>query len=206
MTDTDERVTRLLGELANRADGHVAPDRVRRVRSRARRAAAVRAGVVVGGLAAAVALVGGVRGVPVLRSDGSEAARPGPVVVASPGLQIDLRQEVDLGRTLPRHGQPGALAVVTVHIHGLVPARRVTEVSPSGQEHLFGGRRVNLRQAPYPPDEPAMCAPQGALVRVDVEFLETVHFSKAGTHTFTYEVSACPPIGTVQQTITVQAD
>ncbi len=208
MTDTDERVTRLLGELATRADGHAAPDRVGRVRSRARRAAAVRAGVVVGGLAAAVALVGGVRGVTVLRSDGPEPARPGPVVVvASPGLTINLKQDVALRRSIPDRGEGDAVAVVVVHVHGRVPARQVKEVSPSGREHLEGPRILygGVIEG-QPMDGAAPCAPAGPLVRVNEEFLHTVRVAKAGAYTVTVEWDACPPVGTVRQTITVQAD
>ncbi len=202
MTDTDERVTRLLGALATRADEHVAADRMGGVRSRARRAAAVRAGVVVGGVAVAVALVGRA---PLLQSERAEPADRVPVVVTSPGLRIDLRQEVALGRSLPRR-QPGAIAVFTVRIHGVVPARQVKEVSPSGREHL-GGRRIAYgRSYDGTLDGAAPCAPGGPLVRVDDESLATVRFDKAGTYTVTVETSPCPPVGTVRQTITVQAE
>jgi hypothetical protein len=210
MTDTDERVTRLLGELATRADGHPTPDRVHRVRSRARRAAVVRtAGVV--GLAAAVALVGGVRGVPLLRGDRSGPTKPASVVVAPLGLQVDLRQDFELARSLPRPvpgTTNGAHAVVIVHVHGLVPPRQVTDRSPSGREHLFGlrisggGGSQGSVDDGHPP-----CAPAGApAAAVDDQFPVTLTFEKAGTYTVTYETRACPPIGTVRQTLVVRAE
>jgi hypothetical protein len=208
MTHTDERVTRLLGELAERADGHVTPDRVSGVRSRARRTAAVRGGVVVAGLATAVAMVGGAGSVvPLLRGDGSAAARPVPVAAASPRLQVDLRQDVALGKALPDRGHGGAVAVVMVHVHGLVPARQAAPASPSGREHLFGLQYffdgVKEQRGGLGIDS-GPCG-KGALARVDDTFPITVRFRQPGTYTVIYETTACPPIGTVQQSVTVHA-
>jgi hypothetical protein len=129
------------------------------------------------------------------------------MVAASPRLQVDLRQDVALGKTLPDRGQGGAVAVVMVHVHGLVPARQVAAVSPSGREHLFGLQIVAdgaKQQGAGLSDHGAPCG-KGGLAPVDDTFPITVRFREPGTYTVTYETTACPPIGTVLQTVTVHA-
>ena len=204
MTDTDEHVARLLTQLAERADGHAPHDRVPLVRRRARRAAVVRASALAGGLAAALALAVAVRTntLPLLRDDRPEPARPVPPRVAS--LIVDVRQDDALIDSLPAR-PPGPHAVIVVHVHGLVPARSVRDVSPSDGEHLLGFKlfTTGLQQSATPED--GRCVPGGPLVPVDDEFPIEVQFAKKGANQVTYETAACPPIGTVRRTITVHA-
>jgi hypothetical protein len=205
MTDADEQVARLLTELAHRADGHGPHDRVPLVRRRARRTAAVRASALAGALVTVLALVVALRGdhLPLLRGVRPEPAQPAPPRVAS--LVVDLRQDDALTDTLPR-SQPGTRAVVVVHVHGLVPARAVKDVSPSGREHLLGLRVITRdRTQSSTGDDDAPCVAGGPLVPVDDEFPVEVFFVKAGANELTYETTACSPVGTVRQTITVQA-
>ncbi len=204
MTDADEQVARLLTELAHRADGHGPHDRVPLVRRRARRTAAVRTSALAGALVTVLALVVAVSGdrLPLLRGDRPEPARPAPPRVAS--LVVDLRQDDALTDTLPRR-QPGARAVVVVRVHGLVPARAVKDVSPSGREHLLGFRRITSDGTRSDTGDDIPCVADGPLVSVDDEFPVEVTFRAAGPHEVTYETTACAPIGTVRRTITVQA-
>ena len=119
-------------------------------------------------------------------------------------LVVDVRQDDALTDSLPRR-LPGRRAVIVVHVHGLVPARAVKDVSPSGREHL-GGLRVittGVQQSSTGSDAP--CITGGPLVPVDDEFPIEVQFGTAGAHQVTYETDACPPIGTVRRTITVHA-
>jgi hypothetical protein len=95
--------------------------------------------------------------------------------------------------------------VVVVHVHGLVPARAVKDVSPSGREHLLGLRVITSDGTQSSTGDSAPCVAGGPLVPVDDEFPVEVPFVAAGAHALTYETTACPPIGTVQRTITVQA-
>ncbi len=197
-------MARLLTELAHRADGHGPHDRVPLVRRRARRTAAVRNSALAGALVTVLALAVAIGGdhLPLLRGDRPEPARPAPPRVAS--LVVDLRQDDALTDSLPRR-QPGARAVVVVHVHGLVPARAVKDVSPSGREHLKGLRVVTSAGTQSDLGDDAPCVADGPLVPVDDEFPVEVRFEKAGAHEVTYETTACTPIGTVRRTITVQA-
>lgn len=202
MTNADEHVARLLTQLAERADGHDPLDRVPLVRRRARRTAVVRTTVLAGGLAAVVALVVAVGSgaVPLLRGHRPEPARPATVAT----LVVDMRQDDGLTDSVPRR-VPGPRAVVVVHVHGLVPARAVKDVSPSGREYLLGFKlfTTGLQRSATPEDGP--CVPGGSLVPVDDEFPIEVQFAKKGANQVTYETAACPPVGSVRRTITVQA-
>ena len=204
MTDADEQVARLLTQLAHRADGHGPHDRVPLVRRRARRTAAVRTSALAGALVTVLALAVAIGGdhLPLLRGDRPEPAQPAPPRV--PSLLVDLRQDEALTDSLPSR-PPGPHAVIVVHVHGLVPARAVKDVSPSGREHLLGLRLITSDGTQSNPGDDAPCVARGPLVPVDDEFPVEIPFAKAGAHEVTYETTACPPIGTVRRTITVQA-
>jgi hypothetical protein len=202
----DERVIRLLAELADRADGHVAAERVTGVRRRARRAAATRRSVVAAGaaLAAAATVALSTGHVPALRGDRSpDAPAPTPSPAPSAGLTLSVRQDDAMSDTLPAP-LPGPRAIVFVHVHGWVPARAV-QASPSGREHLLWQKIEDSGSSQSSGGDEAPCTPGAPLVAVDDEYPIEVHFEKAGPNPVTYRVAACPPVGTVSVTVTVQA-
>jgi hypothetical protein len=203
MTDTDEQVARLLAQLAHRADRHGPHDRVPLVRRRARRAAAVRALVLAGGLAALVALVVAVRtdALPLLRGDRPEPA-PGAVAGCVPGCRVAAGRHAHRhaaaqgARGSRRRRRPRARARAGSGGEGCVALR---PGAPAGAAPDHQRRDPEQHRG-------RRCMPGGRPTgTVDDEFPMEVPFKKAGAHAVTYETTACPPIGTVRRTITVRA-
>src|SRR4051794_9145955 len=214
MNLSPEALEQALTALADRADAHPVLDRVPAVRGRARRNARRRAGALAATLTVVIVLASGVAGfggLPLLRGQGLGPAKK--AAPAGPYLSIQLVRDEKKEATLTPRVSGGRVVVVNVIMRGRVPQwsgyRPGADVKDNLWEALLIGDGGKMTVTVRPTKLDFHCAPNAPLVDMDTSFPVIINYEPGvatpmlGRHDLRFTASACPPVGLVQQKLTV---